>query len=97
MEEDAESGEEAEEVEVPGQKGKGPSMAAPQLTQDNVEATVFVRGLPLDALQYELQDRMSRFGKLKACRCESMTTYIHEHPLLPSKSLMKPQGRSSLS
>ena len=83
MEEDAESGEEAEEVEVPGQKGKGPSMAAPPPTQDNVEATVFVRGLPLDALQYELQDRMSRFGKLKACRCKPTTTYIHEHPLLP--------------
>ena len=37
--------------------------------RDDVEAPVFVRGLPLDTLQYELQDRMSRFGKLKACRC----------------------------
>ena len=43
--------------------------ASPPAHHDNVEATVFVRGLPLDTLQYELQDRMSRFGKLKACRC----------------------------
>ena len=41
-----------------------------QPRQESVESTVFVRGLPLDTLQYELQDRMSRFGKLKACRCD---------------------------
>ena len=40
---------------------------------------MFVRGLPLDTLQYELQDRMSRFGKLKACRCSLPQT---DRPLL---------------
>ncbi|KAK9907300.1 hypothetical protein WJX75_001025 [Coccomyxa subellipsoidea] len=36
--------------------------------KDAVQATVFVRGLPLDVLQYEVHERLSRFGKLKACR-----------------------------
>ena len=31
-------------------------------------ATVFVRGLPLDASQFALQDRMARFGRVQACR-----------------------------
>jgi len=31
-------------------------------------ATVFVRGLPLDASQFALQDCMARFGRVKACR-----------------------------
>ena len=34
-----------------------------------VQATVFVRGLPLDVMQYEVSERLSRYGKLKACRC----------------------------
>lgn len=37
-------------------------------SKGDVQATVFVRGLPLDVMQYELHDRLSRFGKLKACR-----------------------------
>lgn len=37
--------------------------------QQNAEgATVFVRGLPLDASQFALQDRMARFGRVHACR-----------------------------
>ena len=52
------------------QKKSSAPVVAPPSTPDNVEATVFVRGLPLDTLQYELQDRMSRYGKLKACRFE---------------------------
>ena len=49
---------------------KGAALSTQQQRQESVESTVFVRGLPLDTLQYELQDRMSRFGKLKACRCD---------------------------
>lgn len=49
-------------------KNSSALVVAPPLALDNVEATVFVRGLPLDTLQYELQDRMSRYGELKACR-----------------------------
>ena len=48
---------------------KAAALSTQQPRQESVESTVFVRGLPLDTLQYELQDRMSRFGKLKACRC----------------------------
>lgn len=55
-------------VQGKAQKKTGALVGAPPHLQDSVEATVFVRGLPLDTLQYELQDRMSRFGKLKACR-----------------------------
>ena len=55
-------------MQAKAQKTGGAPVDTLQLTQDNVEATVFVRGLPLDTLQYELQDRMSRYGKLKACR-----------------------------
>ena len=59
------------EVQVGVQHSRADAAAAqPPAHHDNVEATVFVRGLPLDTLQYELQDRMSRFGKLKACRCD---------------------------
>ena len=32
------------------------------------ERTVFVRGLPLDATQQQLQAAMSNFGPVKACR-----------------------------
>ena len=56
-------------MQAKAQDKSGPPAEAPPPLQDNVEATVFVRGLPLDTLQYELQDRMSRYGKLKACRC----------------------------
>ena len=57
------------------QRKVGAQAAPPPLTQASVEATVFVRGLPLDTLQYELQDRMSRYGRLKACRCNPRTTF----------------------
>ncbi|CAL5229018.1 g12263 [Coccomyxa viridis] len=70
---ESEGEEDAEEARAAGNKAKaqkigGAPAEASAPTQDNVEATVFVRGLPLDTLQYELQDRMSRYGKLKACR-----------------------------
>ena len=55
-------------VQGMGQKGGGARAAPAPPAQASVEATVFVRGLPLDALQYEVQDRMSRYGRLKACR-----------------------------
>ena len=64
-------------VQDKAQQKPGALAGAPPPAQDSVEATVFVRGLPLDTLQYELQDRMSRYGKLKACR------YIN-HTSLPA-------------
>lgn len=39
-----------------------------EAAQQEVSGTVFVRGLPLDASQFALQDRMSRFGRVKSCR-----------------------------
>ena len=39
-----------------------------EAAQQEVGGTVFVRGLPLDASQFALQDRMLRFGRVKSCR-----------------------------
>lgn len=51
-------------IQAPGGAGEG--TAADH--KGAVQATVFVRGLPLDVMQYEVSERLSRFGKLKACR-----------------------------
>ncbi len=73
-EEESSDEEERHSTKAPDTASKGSAKAAAlseqQPRQENVESTVFVRGLPLDTLQYELQDRMSRLGKLKACRCD---------------------------
>ena len=43
---------------------KGDTRAA----DGNVDSTVFVRGLALDVLKYEVEERFRRFGHIKACR-----------------------------
>ena len=47
----------------------GGEPSGPEGAQQGAEgATVFVRGLPLDASQFAVQDRMARFGRVQACR-----------------------------
>ena len=47
-----------------GPQQKGDTKAA----DGCVDSTVFVRGLALDVLKYEVEERFRRFGHIKACR-----------------------------
>ena len=52
-----------------GREPSGGEPSMPGVAAQSAEgATVFVRGLPLDASQFALQDRMARFGRVQACR-----------------------------
>ncbi|BDA47944.1 probable RNA-binding protein 28 [Coccomyxa sp. Obi] len=55
---------ELQTTQAPGGAGEGSAAEHKGV----VQATVFVRGLPLDVMQYEVSERLSRYGKLKACR-----------------------------
>ena len=54
--------------EAPAEDGKGSGVIRQQ---------VFVRNVPLDASSIELQTRLQRFGRIKACRCAPFHAVHH--------------------
>lgn len=70
-EESSEGGAEGGGAEARSQPASTSAPSAPAASKQHLQATactVFVRGLPLDVTQIQLQTKMEAYGRVKACR-----------------------------